>query len=934
MANRMNYSIMLGAALAFLLFTSGCNRSINPQDEIASALEEEQAGNLRAAFLHSKAALQADPKNAGGRWVLGRLEVKAGFGPSAERELLRGLSLGARPVDAVEWVARALLLQSKYEAVIDGEPAKLVAKSFSRPEPSAITRATELALIGHAHANLGAIDAATAKYKEALALAPETAEALYGLGAAEVYAKHDDQARDWFKRATKADPKSANTWTAFGDLEVRQKHFKAAAEAFQKAANLRLDSDRDLFMRFYANLNIPNHEAASADLLVLQKTGSRPAWKNYAKGLLAFHQKKYPAARDALREAVASEPNFLAALAYLGYTEFLLDDLEQARAHLGAVAAKSPSDSQLTAALAAVELRLKNYERGGELAADALALDPNNTLALDVLGSTALATGNNSLAQKQFDVLVTKDPKSWAAMAKLGSSHLEGGNLDEGFRALESAVSLSSNRIPLRVALAQAYMRAGRHDAAVKIGQQMQGEYPDNSIGWMLEGGAALAKRDILVASKIFSTTLAKFPGDPSAALSLASLAANQRDFKEVRRLYEQILKAHPDHTVTVLRLADLDLAEHRFAEAAAAAQKTLNRKADHPEAVLILAKAYAAQGDFKNAINLLEKPAKTQPGSTSAGLLGETLMASGDIEQAIPILVKLVKENPASAEARYVLARAYAGGEDTPRAIESLHEALKLRPQPNTAVGIVRLLTALNDFPGAKLALDNIRRFLREEPVLAELDSQIELGKGNFAQGEKMLTESQIRFPKDRAITLLLTRARTRSKGPAEGLSVVSEWLNTNPDDTDAHVLRADLLVSLKRTDEAIAEYAAIADKTPQNIYVLNNLAWLLKDSEPQQAILWAEKAAESAPNSPAVLDTLGTLILAMGNDHRRAVEVLLKANQLAPEIVEIQVHLAEAYIKQGKTSEAHTLLTAVLSIDPIGPNATRATELLGSIK
>ena len=97
---------------------------------------------------------------------------------------------------------------------------------------------------------------------------------------------------------------------------------------------------------------------------------------------------------------------------------------------------------------------------------------------------------------------------------------------------------------------------------------------------------------------------------------------------------------------------------------------------------------------------------------------------------------------------------------------------------------------------------------------------------------------------------------------------------------------------------------------------------------------MLWAEKAAQAAPDSPAVLDTLGTLLLAEGKDDRRAVEVLQKANELGPKFTEIKIHLAEAYLKQGETAKAEDLLVAVLAAESTGANAARATELLASIK
>ena len=368
--------------------------------------------------------------------------------------------------------------------------------------------------------------------------------------------------------------------------------------------------------------------------------------------------------------------------------------------------------------------------------------------------------------------------------------------------------------------------------------------------------------------------------------------------------------------------------------ESIAGAQRVLDRKADDPAANLILAKAYAAQGDLTKAIALLDRSAQALPGSASAALLGEALLANGRVEQAIAILSNLAKENPTSAEARYVLAKAYAAGNEPQRATATLRETLALKPLGNTAVGIVRLLTALKDFPGARQALDQIRLPLKNQPVLVVLDSNIVMEEGHAKKAERMLAEGQTRFPKDRGIVLLLARARSIAQGPAAGLSVVSDWLSANHEDNEARVLRADLLASLKRTDEAISEYKLVAEKVPQNAYVLNNLAWMLKKSEPAKAMLWAEKAAQAAPDSPAVLDTLGTLLLAEGKDDRRAVEVLQKANELGPKFTEIKIHLAEAYLKQGETAKAEDLLVAVLAAESTGANAARATELLASIK
>ena len=276
--------------------------------------------------------------------------------------------------------------------------------------------------------------------------------------------------------------------------------------------------------------------------------------------------------------------------------------------------------------------------------------------------------------------------------------------------------------------------------------------------------------------------------------------------------------------------------------------------------------------------------------GSSAAAILGETLVATGQIELALPVLQKLVKETPNSADARYVLGQAYASSGDSALALTTLHDALKLKPTGRTAIGMVRLLTALRDFAGARELLAPIRTYLKDQPVLAELDGLILSGEGSVAKAENLLSEAQTRFPKDRGITVLLARIRARALNPAAGIDVISKWLDVTPDDTEAHILRADLLAAQKRTDDAVAEYKAVAEKFPDNIHVMNNLAWLLKDSDPDQALTWADKAAQLAPESPVVLDTLGVLLLTHGNDSRRAQEVLTKASGLAPKVPEIQ--------------------------------------------
>ncbi|MEJ2670182.1 MAG: hypothetical protein P8077_08050 [Gammaproteobacteria bacterium] len=75
----------------------------------------------------------------------------------------------------------------------------------------------------------------------------------------------------------------------------------------------------------------------------------------------------------------------------------------------------------------------------------------------------------------------------------------------------------------------------------------------------------------------------------------------------------------------------------------------------------------------------------------------------------------------------------------------------------------------------------------------------------------------------------------------------------------------------------------------------VLNNLAWAYHKMKDKRAVAVARKAVEIAGDSAPILDTLGVILLAEGKD-QEALQLLIKANELAPEAEDIKTHLEQA--------------------------------------
>src|SRR3546814_20864883 len=111
-------------------------------------------------------------------------------------------------------------------------------------------------------------------------------------------------------------------------------------------------------------------------------------------------------------------------------------------------------------------------------------------------------------------------------------------------------------------------------------------------------------------------------------------------------------------------------------------------------------------------------------------------------------------------------------------------------------------------------------------------------------------------------------------------------------------------------------ANLTAIGEDQPDSWIARNDLAWMLYEKGDYAAARpHAERANELAANNPAVMDTLGVILLELG-ETTKATALLRRASESIPDNPEIGVHLARAYALGDRKDEARTLLSALLEI------------------
>lgn len=340
-----------------------------------------------------------------------------------------------------------------------------------------------------------------------------------------------DQAVTSFKHALELDPDALATIVRLGDVYLALGRPEAAAPHFDRA--LGLDSE------------------------------SAAAW--FGAGRVALARNENVDAVNALKEALAREPEATAIHYPLAMAYRRLGDLDQARAHLarqGDVEPR-PDDPLLQEIEGRFESALMLDFRGGEAlaagnwaaAADlfdqALVLSPDRPSLRHRLGNALWRMGDASGAEAEFEHIIRTAPEYTEARFNLAMIMAQTGRPEEAIAQLSTSLEIESGYIEARVALARVLGRTGQTDAALAqyaTTLEMEPLHATATLGYAMH--LVLVER-YQEAHDQLTRGIRAFPEDPGFTHALSRLLAaapndQMRDGARALALAEELLEREP----------------------------------------------------------------------------------------------------------------------------------------------------------------------------------------------------------------------------------------------------------------------------------------------------------------------------------------------------------------------------------------------------
>jgi Flp pilus assembly protein TadD len=155
-----------------------------------------------------------------------------------------------------------------------------------------------------------------------------------------------------------------------------------------------------------------------------------------------------------------------------------------------------------------------------------------------------------------------------------------------------------------------------------------------------------------------------------------------------------------------------------------------------------------------------------------------------------------------------------------------------------------------------------------------------------------------------------------------------LQKFLAEKPEVAFAHFQLAYAYTTLKRADDAQAEYEKCISLDPKMAEAYLNLGILLLEKDPPQAVASLRKAVELLPSESRPRYLLGVAQQRSGN-LTGAAESFEGASRLDPKDLQSLIHLGEVYLKANRPAEAENRFRAALELDAKSREALQGLAL-----
>lgn len=851
------------------LLTS-CNQEEDANDilvQVQSHLNLAQVymdqGQFRASIIEAQNASQLLPNNPETLKFIAKLYIELGDMGSAIEGLNNALAVV--PDDA----ELKLLLG---EAYLESRQAALGLALIEPLEVSQDLQVQKNWLLGSLQAASGNTQAATTTLLSALELDSAHIPSLIVLSKLSYLNGDYELTNQYVEQAAQAsNGENEDLWIWRGQLAMLQEDYPTAEQAYFEALDIMSLQDIMTSKRYTTlqSILVPlrmqqkNDEALRySQIIANSPQGEFSA--DYENAFTLLQQGSIADAEQQLNEILAAAPNHPGSNILLGIAKYSNGDFTEAQRLLSEYVDADTATPQLVVALATTHMQLNQPDKALAVLQNALVTNPQDITLLTMVGIIERGQGKISESINTLTNVINMSPQAELPHFEIANSYIQLQDYDQTIAHLEEAIRLNPNFTQAKSALLNTYVIQRDISSANQLVQKWLNEDSTSAFNNLAAGLLASTTGDYVAARTYFDKALQNDPENFDAMLYRASTYAAEQNFSEASNAFSDILANYPSNPNALGGLLAVGDLAGSSAASIAKVEQIIN---DNPTAYipsLVLGQYYLNKADLNNAYLYAEKAVSIVQNDYSVNLLSDVTntMVSAELQK-----------------------------QDYAKAKELLDKMLLLRPDHVRTIGkYVEVEAASGNFSNAQALVERVRQIQPEQVYSYELEGEVLRAQNNidgalaaFRTGWSMQPTSSLGT---KIYQILLAR-----NDAAAAQTFLDEWRAANSNDIAPKVLSAMSYQQANDNSRAIPLYEEVVAADPNNLVALNNLAWLIQESNPDRAVELAKRAADLYPNNAEVIDTYGWILFQQDRKDEAKV-VLNKAIELAPDSAAIKEH------------------------------------------
>jgi tetratricopeptide (TPR) repeat protein len=677
---------------------------------------------------------------------------------------------------------------------------------------------------------------------------------------------------------------------------------------------------------------------------------------------------RYPQIVTFLQENLLANPSDQASRMLLAAAYERAGELQLAISTYREGLSHSPDDLNIIILTVAALYKAREYDEAEQLLNRASAAKLYHPQLQQFQFQSHLRHGQLSLASDILQDLLSNDPNNQTACLSLALLNMQQDRFDEAEELLAKLKIQDPNSLTIAAAQVQLNIRQNKTKEALRLCDEIVNNL-NNASAYIfrarthaslmqtdkaiedLEHAAAIEPNNIEVwiNRSVFYNSIGrpdKAFADIQEALSLAPsnirilkqaislfLASGSRDrVLQGETILDEALQSNPDDIDLQLFKVGSLLTEGTAPAIENAERLLLKMTEDQPEISrpwVLLGEILLRQGQAGRAMDAALRGLAHKPNDRTLLLLKARAEAIRSPILAIPTLKVLREVDPNNTDATLYLANVYIAVGEPEKAVNLLKSQLVSRVGTAEERRInIALAVALHKNGNKADSQKEFDSLFRSEPNdLSLLLAQVRLLKDDqlWSQLSQKVAEWYQKHPKDSRTLIdiaknLVTSGGSEARETAE--DIFGMILKNDPDSTRAMTDLAILLYTIGRPDESVLLYQRVLEFEPDNLIVINNLAWMMCEEQDkfQQALELAQRGLKMDPDYIDLIDTRGVAYYRLG-EFDKAVEDFTTCIELypneTPASVASRFHLARTFAGLGQRNKAVEHLTQALDLN-----------------